>query len=144
MWHPKSWTSESGIQHKDSPGVPLTIGIPFPTFTGWNPELTAWNPKSKTLKTVLNNLTWGDRINSRLSFSFFSRQTLGNHEFDDGVQNLVSFISHLNFPVVASNLNFTQEPLLSSTPPLIVTSKVLNVSGERIGFVGYVKRGSTL
>ena len=56
----------------------------------------------------------------------------------------MSFISHLNFTVVVSNLNFTQEPLLQSTPPLIVTSKVLNVSGERIGFVGYVKRGSTL
>ena len=75
---------------------------------------------------------------SYLTTQFFLQQTLGNHEFDDGVDNLVSFLSQLNFTVVVSNLNVTQEPKWPSTPPLIVKSKVVNVGSERIGFVGYV------
>ena len=48
--------------------LPERLESRFQLSLTWNPELTAWNPKSKTLKTVLNNLTWGNRINSRLSF----------------------------------------------------------------------------
>ena len=50
----------------------------------------------------------------------------------------MSFLSQLNFTVVVSNLNVTQEPKWPSTLPLIVKSKVVNVGSERIGFVGYV------
>lgn len=65
-------------------------------------------------------------------------QTLGNHDFDDGVDNLVSFLSRLNFSVVVSNLNVTQEPAWPKSPPLFVKSKVFDVGGEKIGLVGYV------
>ena len=72
------------------------------------------------------------------SISIPAQQTLGNHDFDDGIDNLVSFLSHLNFSVVVSNLNVTQEPKWPLSPPLFVKSTVLNVGGTKIGLVGYV------
>ena len=64
------------------------------------------------------------------------QQALGNHEFDDGVDNLVSFLRQVNFTVVASNLNVSQEPKWPN-PPLFVKRKVFDVGGEKIGLVGY-------
>ena len=72
------------------------------------------------------------------------QQTLGNHDFDDGVDNLVSFLSRLNFSVVVSNLNVSQEPKWPRSPPLVVKSKVINLGGERIGLVGYVLKDTPL
>ena len=63
-------------------------------------------------------------------------QTLGNHDFDDGVDNMVAFLKQLNFSVVVSNLNVSKEPKWN--PPLFTTTKVLNIGGEKIGLVGYV------
>jgi hypothetical protein len=39
-------------------------------------------------------------------------QTLGNHEFDDGVANLADFIRNTTFPVLSCNLDTSAEPLL--------------------------------
>ncbi|KAJ7363701.1 hypothetical protein OS493_009864 [Desmophyllum pertusum] len=71
----------------------------------------------------------------------YDAMTLGNHDFDDGVDNLVSFISRLNFTVVVSNLNVTHEPSWPN-PPLFVKWKVLDVGGEKIGLVGYVMQNT--
>ena len=71
-------------------------------------------------------------------------QTFGNHEFDDGVENLVSFLRNLNFTVVTSNLNVSQEPKWPLSPPLFVKAKVFEVGGEKIGIVGYVLKTTPL
>ena len=75
---------------------------------------------------------------------FLPQQALGNHEFDDGVDNLVSFLSQVNFSVVVSNLNVTLEPKWPRSPPLFVKSKVLDVGGEKIGLVGYTLKDTPL
>lgn len=71
-------------------------------------------------------------------------QALGNHEFDDGVDNLVSFLSRLNFSVVVSNLDVTKEPKWPKSPPLFTKWKVLDVGGEKIGVVGYVLQNTPM
>lgn len=70
--------------------------------------------------------------------SLLPQQTLGNHEFDDGIDNLVFFLRRLNFTAVVSNLDVSQEPKWPRSPPLLVKSKIFNVGGEKIGVAGYV------
>ncbi|XP_034940556.1 protein 5NUC-like isoform X2 [Chelonus insularis] len=62
--------------------------------------------------------------------------TLGNHEFDNGVEGLIPFITHAQFPIVVSNLDLSNEPLLSATK--IKKSVILTVAGRRIGVIGYL------
>lgn len=63
--------------------------------------------------------------------------SLGNHEFDDGVRDVELFLRNITIPVVASNLDLTDEPVLASEPNLM-KSKVLTVNGRRIGIIGYL------
>ncbi|XP_027848967.2 protein 5NUC-like [Aphis gossypii] len=62
---------------------------------------------------------------------------LGNHEFDDGVEDVASYIRNITIPVVASNVDLTDEPSLASQPNLM-KSKVLTVNGRKIGVIGYL------
>lgn len=64
-------------------------------------------------------------------------QSLGNHEFDDGVEDVRSFLHNITVPVVASNLDLSDEPSLADEPNL-VKSKVLTIKGRKIGIVGYL------
>jgi len=63
-------------------------------------------------------------------------QTLGNHEFDNGVEGLIPFLRNVTFPIVCSNMDITSEP---SFPKGIVKKyHVLKVGGESIGVIGYI------
>lgn len=64
-------------------------------------------------------------------------QTLGNHEFDDGVEHLVSYLKGINdtTPTVVTNLNMTAEPELNE---LISTSYVFTINNTKVGVVGYL------
>lgn len=62
---------------------------------------------------------------------------MGNHEFDEGVKDVKSFIQNVTVPVVASNLDLSDEPSLANEPNLM-KSKVLRVNGRKIGIIGYL------
>ena len=59
----------------------------------------------------------------------------GNHEFDKGVEPFANFIRMARFPVLAANLDLTDEPALRD---LIEPSVVIDVAGEKVGIVGAV------
>jgi 2',3'-cyclic-nucleotide 2'-phosphodiesterase (5'-nucleotidase family) len=40
----------------------------------------------------------------------FTAYTLGNHDFDDGIDGLMPFLSKVNFPVLAANLDASKVP----------------------------------
>jgi len=63
-------------------------------------------------------------------------QSLGNHEFDDGVEGLIPFIQNATFPIVTANLDLSQQPNLAATK--LRNSTILNVSGKKIGVIGYL------
>ncbi|MBC8171536.1 MAG: 5'-nucleotidase C-terminal domain-containing protein, partial [Anaerolineae bacterium] len=65
----------------------------------------------------------------------YDAMTLGNHEFDNGTQILADFIAGLNFPVVVSNIDVSEEPLLADKVQEIA---ILEVGGEQIGVIGLV------
>ncbi|KAK2577173.1 hypothetical protein KPH14_003330 [Odynerus spinipes] len=62
--------------------------------------------------------------------------SLGNHEFDDGVNGLIPFIESANFPILATNLDLSKEPGLKATK--LANSTILEVNGTKIGVIGYL------
>ncbi|CAF4929911.1 unnamed protein product [Pieris macdunnoughi] len=66
-----------------------------------------------------------------------SYNSLGNHEFDQGVSGLTPFIENLKSPVLAANLILTKVPELEKEVNLR-NSIVFNISGTPIGVIGYL------
>lgn len=56
-------------------------------------------------------------------------QTLGNHEFDEGLEGLKNYVGAVNSTTVVANLEF---PIPLNTQP----SKILFVNGTKIGVIG--------
>ncbi|XP_055693853.1 protein 5NUC-like [Lutzomyia longipalpis] len=63
--------------------------------------------------------------------------TLGNHEFDFGTPPLSSFLNQANFPIVVTNLDVADLPL-DSGMRRVKSSIIFEISGHKIGLVGYV------
>lgn len=64
-------------------------------------------------------------------------QSLGNHEFDNGISGLTPFIENLTSPVLAANLILDNEPKLQDEPNL-KKSIIFDVDGTKIGVIGYL------
>ncbi|KAL2740481.1 protein 5NUC-like [Vespula squamosa] len=62
--------------------------------------------------------------------------SLGNHEFDDGVNGLIPFIEESKFPILAANLDLSKQPNLKATK--LANSTVLVINGTKIGVIGYL------
>lgn len=58
--------------------------------------------------------------------------TLGNHEFDNGLDTLAAVLETAHFPIVCANYDFTGTPLEELIPPYVV----LNKGGLKIGIFG--------
>lgn len=65
----------------------------------------------------------------------YRAMTLGNHEFDKGPAVLANFIKKAAFPVLAANLDVSQDADLKG---LVKPSCVVEVVGQKIGIVGAI------
>ena len=63
----------------------------------------------------------------------YDGMTVGNHEFDDGLEVLKGFMDSVQFPVLMSNADVSNEPLLADT---LMKSTVIERGGEQIGMIG--------
>ncbi|SPJ23640.1 bifunctional metallophosphatase/5'-nucleotidase [Palleronia abyssalis] len=63
----------------------------------------------------------------------YDGMTVGNHEFDDGPEVLQGFAQSIEFPILMSNADVSNEPLLDG---VIEKSTVIEKNGERIGLIG--------
>ncbi|XP_052899613.1 protein 5NUC-like [Anopheles moucheti] len=63
--------------------------------------------------------------------------SLGNHEFDLGVEGLVPFLNEVDFPVLVTNLDLSKTPAMQSTRSL-QRSAIFTKAGIRIGVIGYL------
>ncbi|SMB94774.1 bifunctional metallophosphatase/5'-nucleotidase [Deinococcus hopiensis] len=70
-----------------------------------------------------------------MNYQGYQAMAVGNHEFDNGPEALARFAQKAQFPLLAANLDLTQEPLLRD---LIKPYAVLNVGGQKVGLVGAV------
>lgn len=66
----------------------------------------------------------------------FDVMSLGNHEFDSGVENLGKFLNSISTPVVAANVDLSEVPALRS--PTLTPHKILTVNGVKIAVIGYI------
>ncbi|KAH8325189.1 hypothetical protein KR074_009323, partial [Drosophila pseudoananassae] len=62
---------------------------------------------------------------------------LGNHEFDHNIKGLVPFLNAAKFPIVACNLDVSEEPEMAASKQLS-KSAILNVDGVKVGVIGYL------
>jgi 5'-nucleotidase/UDP-sugar diphosphatase len=65
----------------------------------------------------------------------YDAMTLGNHEFDNGDTILAQFIDRLDFPVVNTNIDFSQSTdLAGKVQPYVI----VDVAGQQIGITGLI------
>lgn len=65
----------------------------------------------------------------------YQAMAVGNHEFDNGPEALARFIDRARFPVLATNIDVSAEPLLKDK---VRPYAVLNVGGQKVGVIGAV------
>uniref|UniRef100_A0A182QYU4 Apyrase n=1 Tax=Anopheles farauti TaxID=69004 RepID=A0A182QYU4_9DIPT len=63
--------------------------------------------------------------------------SLGNHEFDMGVDGLVPFLNEVDFPVLVTNLDLSKTPDMQTTKSL-KRSATFTKAGVTIGVIGYL------
>lgn len=63
----------------------------------------------------------------------FDATATGNHEFDDGPEELAAFIERADFPILAGNFDVSAEPLLAGKMEDYV---ILDIDGEQVGIIG--------
>lgn len=62
----------------------------------------------------------------------YDASTLGNHEFDYGIDTLAARIEEMNFPILCCNYNFTNTPLANKIKPYIIKE----YNNIKIGIIG--------
>ena len=61
--------------------------------------------------------------------------TIGNHEFDDGPENLAKQLKRAHFDIISSNLDASKLPELAA---LIKPSVVKTIKGQKVAFIGAI------
>lgn len=62
-------------------------------------------------------------------------KTIGNHEFEDGVDNLEEYLKRLNHPVLVANMDASSQPNIQG---LFNRSTVIERNGKKIGIIGVI------
>jgi 5'-nucleotidase / UDP-sugar diphosphatase len=70
-----------------------------------------------------------------LNEAHYDIYTIGNHEFDDGPENLAAQLKHAKFSIINCNMDTSAYPKLQE---LVRPSTVKTIAGERIAFVGAI------
>jgi 5'-nucleotidase / UDP-sugar diphosphatase len=70
----------------------------------------------------------------------FDAVTLGNHEFARGNQLAATMVNTLQFPVLAANLDLSQEPALNGR---VKPYTILEYDGQKIGVIGLITPDTT-
>lgn len=109
---------------------------PVYTFIGGHPRLLsqaqALRQQAKQQQIPALFLHGGDAFKGSAYFELFEQNinidvlnrmqidamALGNHEFDIGLSKLADFISRVNFPLLAANVDVSKEPTLSGSDNL--------------------------
>lgn len=78
------------------------------------------------------NLFGGELELKLMSMMGYDATTVGNHEFDNGLEGLLKVMPNANFPYIISNYNFDNTILSGKTLPY----KVFEKGGIRVGIFG--------
>lgn len=78
------------------------------------------------------NMYKGEPEIKALSMMGYDAVTMGNHDFDAGVEGFARQLPHANFPVLTANYDFTNTPLEGKTRPYTI----INKGGIKVGIFG--------
>ena len=78
------------------------------------------------------NLFGGELEFRLMSEMGYDAVTIGNHDFDNGIDGLANQMHHANFPFISSNYDFSNTILEDK----VIPHKVFNKSGIKIGVLG--------
>lgn len=107
---------QEALQGRAPPAIALNAGDTFQGSIYYN--LFKWHMAT----TFINMLD-------------FDALSLGNHEFDDGLDGLLPFVQQVRSPILAANLDLSDAPEMR---PHVKPSVVLDVNGTRVGIIGYL------
>ena len=97
-----------------------------------NPNVLLFHSGDFVQGTPYFNIFKGEVEIACMNFMKYDAVCLGNHEFDNGLTDLAQMVKTSQFPVVATNLDFTGTPLEGLTHPYIIIKR----EGLRIGIMG--------
>jgi 5'-nucleotidase len=76
---------------------------------------------------------YGGEIEMKLMTKMgYDASAIGNHDFDDGLDNLAKQLQHASFPLLCANYDFTGTPMEGKTIP----NKIFEKDGVKIGVFG--------
>jgi 5'-nucleotidase len=78
------------------------------------------------------NLYGGELEFKLMSMMQYDASTIGNHDFDNGLDGLVKQLPHASFPFISSNYDFSDTPMAGKTIP----HKIFFKDGIKIGVFG--------
>lgn len=101
-----------------------------------HPDLLLFDCGDISQGTPYYNMYGGEVEIKSMNLMGYDAMTIGNHEFDNGMDNMVRLFSMANFDVVCSNYDFSQTALKDLVKPY----KVIKRHGVRIGVFGLSPR----
>lgn len=78
------------------------------------------------------NLYKGEPEMKAMAMMGYDATTMGNHDFDAGIEGFAKQLHHINFPVLIANYDFTKTVLEGKTKPYTIIKK----AGIKIGIFG--------
>lgn len=78
------------------------------------------------------NLYKGEPEIKAMSMMQYDATTMGNHDFDAGLDNFATQLQHATFPVILSNYNFTSTPMEGKSIPY----KIIKKGNIKVGILG--------
>ncbi len=78
------------------------------------------------------NLYKGEPEIKAMSMMGYDAATMGNHDFDGGIENFAHQLQHANFPIIVSNYDFTDTPMQGKSLPY----KVFQRGNIKVGVLG--------
>jgi 5'-nucleotidase len=97
-----------------------------------NPQVLLFHSGDFVQGTPYFNFFKGQAEIACMNFMKYDAACLGNHEFDNGLDNLSEMVRAADFPIVATNLDFTGTPLEGLTHKYIILQR----DGLKIGVIG--------
>ena len=97
-----------------------------------NPDLLLFDCGDFSQGSTYYSLYKGDVEVGLMNLMRYDAATIGNHEFDFGLENMARIFRLAKFPIVCCNYDFTGTPCEGLVKPYII----INRAGARIGILG--------
>ncbi len=121
-----------GNQYTDGKGGLARISALFKKFKTENPNTLLFDAGDMFQGTPYYNYFKGELMLKVMTAAGYDAGTIGNHEFDDGLEGIFNSLPSAGFPIISSNYDFSDTILNKKFPEW----KIFKKSGIKIGVYG--------